>query len=149
MQKNLHTEIIINAPAASVWAVLTDFAAYPEWNSFITAISGSLAEGGRLNVCIQPQGGRAMRFKPRILACRAPHEMRWLGSLPLRGLFDGEHYFLLEALSEQQTRLIHGERFSGLLVGLVEASLDKHTLPAFEQMNRELKQRAEQQFQTA
>jgi uncharacterized membrane protein len=33
--KEIHTEIEINAPAEKVWRVLTDFAAYPEWNPFV------------------------------------------------------------------------------------------------------------------
>lgn len=149
MKKNICTEAVINAPIETVWSILTDFAAFPQWNSFITGISGSLAEGSCLNVCIEPAGGRAMRFKPRLLVYQAPQELRWLGSLPLRGLFDGEHFFRLEALSEHTTRLVHGENFSGILVRLMAGSLDKHTLPAFEKMNRELKQRAESFFQTA
>ena len=33
--KEIHTEIEINAPAEKIWKVLTDFAAYPEWNPFV------------------------------------------------------------------------------------------------------------------
>ena len=33
-------------------AVVTDFAAYPEWNPFIRRISGDLREGTRLEVRI-------------------------------------------------------------------------------------------------
>jgi uncharacterized protein YndB with AHSA1/START domain len=41
----LHTEIEINGPAERVWAVLTDFASYPEWNPFIRQVSGELNIG--------------------------------------------------------------------------------------------------------
>ncbi len=38
--KQLHTEIIVEAPAERVWELLTDFASYPQWNPFIRNISG-------------------------------------------------------------------------------------------------------------
>src|SRR5208337_3854746 len=39
--KEIHTEIEINAPAEKVWKVLTDFAAYPEWNPFVRCGAGA------------------------------------------------------------------------------------------------------------
>jgi uncharacterized membrane protein len=42
MSGSLRSQIAIGAPSARVWAVLTDFAAYPAWNPFIRAISGDL-----------------------------------------------------------------------------------------------------------
>ena len=38
--KELRSEIEIEAPTERVWGVLTDFAAYPEWNPFIRRVSG-------------------------------------------------------------------------------------------------------------
>jgi hypothetical protein len=43
--QELRREIEIDAPPERVWAVVTDFAAYPEWNPFIRRIRGELHEG--------------------------------------------------------------------------------------------------------
>jgi len=59
-----------------------------------------------------------MRFKPTILSVLRERQLRWLGHLFVAGIFDGEHYFLLEPHGACRTRLTHGEKFSGLLVGL-------------------------------
>ena len=45
MGRELNTQIDIDAPVERVWSVLTDFAAYPEWNPFILSAEGSLAVG--------------------------------------------------------------------------------------------------------
>lgn len=40
MAPSISTEIEIAAPPATIWAVLTDYERYPEWNPFLTKISG-------------------------------------------------------------------------------------------------------------
>lgn len=53
-KRRIKTEIDINAPAAKVWAVLTDFSNMPLWNPFMTAIAGRPMVGQRLTVTIRP-----------------------------------------------------------------------------------------------
>jgi uncharacterized membrane protein len=42
-ERRIETEIEINAPAARVWALLTDFDGMGSWNPFIKSVSGTLA----------------------------------------------------------------------------------------------------------
>lgn len=140
----LQTSIDIAASPTRVWSVLTDFAAYPLWNPFVRSIAGDLVPGAVLRVTVQPEGGKAMSFEPRLLTCQAERELRWKGQVLMPGLFDGEHYFQLAARAPAATLFTHGERFSGLLVPLVlRGTLKRATLAGFEAMNRALKQRAE------
>jgi hypothetical protein len=141
--RELRREIEIDAAAERVWAVVTDFAAYPEWNPFIRRISGELREGNRLEVRIEPPGGRAMTFKPTIRVVETNRELRWLGRLLLPGIIDGEHSLRIEPLDDGRSRFVQSERFTGLLVGLVKGTLAK-TETGFEQMNTALKARVEQ-----
>ena len=141
-EHRIETDIEIEAPPARVWAVLTDFPAMADWNPFIRSISGDLTPGGRLSIQVVPPGKSGMRFKPTVLSVEPERELRWLGRLVVPGLFDGEHYFLLSPLDGTRTRLIHGENFSGLLVGLFRANLAA-TEAGFEAMNTDLKRRAE------
>jgi hypothetical protein len=140
--RELRREIEIDAPPERVWAVLTDFAAYPEWNPFIRRISGEVREGARLEVLIEPPGARATTFKPTVRAVQANRELRWLGRLVLPGVFDGEHTLQIEPMDGDRSRFVQSERFSGLLVGLVKGTLAK-TEAGFEQMNVALKARVE------
>ena len=141
--KEIHTEIEINAPAERVWRVLTDFAAYPKWNPFIRRVDGDLIVGSRLHVNIQPSGGKGMSFRPTVLHAEPNRELRWLGHLWLPGLFDGEHSFSIEPLSDGRVRFVQRERFRGLLVPFLSKMLDGDTRRGFEEMNRALKLRAE------
>ena len=40
----------IDATPEKVWRVLADIANYPEWESGITAVEGTLVEGGRITI---------------------------------------------------------------------------------------------------
>ena len=139
----IETEITINASVAAVWDILMNFNNYPNWNPFIQSIKGEAKVGSRLEntICLKPN--QAQVFKPIIQVVNAQQEFRWLGSLWLKGLFDGEHYFKLEKLPNNQTRLIHGERFSGILSGLIMAMIRTDTQRGFEKMNQALKKEVE------
>jgi hypothetical protein len=141
--KELHTEIEIDAPAERVWRLLTDFASYPRWNPFIRTISGRPIPGERLEVRLEPPGGRGMTFKPEVLEAEPERTLRWLGHLMVPGLFDGEHSFTIEPLAEDRVRFVQREAFKGLLVPLFARSLEANTRRGFEQMNGALKERAE------
>ena len=140
--KNIQTEILINTDITKVWDVLINFESYPKWNPFITSISGEPKLGSRLTVSINPPGGNGMTFKPNILTLESNKEFRWKGKLGINGIFDGEHYFILEFLENNKTKFIHGEKFSGLLVPLVGKMLDK-TKKGFQLMNESIKNECE------
>jgi len=68
--------------------------------------------------------------------------LRSLGRLGLRGLFDADHLFIVEAPAVAESRFIQRERFTGALVPFVRRSLDRRTLPAFQAANAAIKDRA-------
>ncbi len=140
----IRTEIEIQAPVAEVWKALTDFAAYEQWNPFITEISGELRPGARLHVCLQlPEGGQ-QRFRPVVLRADPEQELRWRGKLLVGALFSGEHFFRLSAGSDANSvRLVHGEDFSGVLVPYLHRSITLATR-GFVYMNQALKRHLEQ-----
>lgn len=139
--KELKTEIIIEASQDKVWSVLMDFAAYPEWSSFIRSVEGEARVGARLKNTLR-LGASDQVFKPTVTRMEPGKVFEWIGSLPL-GLFKGRHYFMLESLGASQTKLIHGESFSGLLRGLIMKKVGEDTLRGFQAWNKALKERAE------
>lgn len=143
--KEIQTEIEIAAPAGKIWEILTDFASFHQWNPFMNTAQGKLKPGSRLQLHIQPPGGMGMTFKPTVLKAEPGRELRWLGHLLMPGLFDGEHYFLIEAQGDNDARFIQGERFTGVLVPLMGLmGLFPKTIRGFEEMNQALKARAEE-----
>jgi hypothetical protein len=144
MGKQLHATIGIDATPQRVWQILTDFAAYPDWNPFITRASGTASPSERLRLRMQPPGGRGATLRPTVLEADPGRRLRWLGHLLFPGLFDGDHSFIIEPLVDGRVRLTQQEQFRGILLPLAARSLDRHTLPGLQQLNQALKRRAEQ-----
>lgn len=140
---SISTEVEIAAPASVVWEELTEGGDYPEWNPFVTHMSGDLEVGNYLNVTIQSEGNAPMDFTPVVLAVDKGAEFRWAGKLGFRGVFDGEHYFILEETKRGTTILHHGENFTGLLAYPLIGLIGDDTKSGFVAMNQALKERAE------
>lgn len=137
----ISTAIDIDAPADTVWQVLTDFEQYPEWNPRMR-IDGEAIEGATLRVAPGPEAERMPTFHPQVRRSDG-RELRWLGHLLVRGLFDGEHRFLVEERDDDRSWLVQSEQFSGLLAGLIHRLTGEQTEAGFVAMNEALKRRAE------
>lgn len=74
--------------------------------------------GRWLVVYLAGRGGRGTTLRPIVLVAIPGEELRWIGRLGSRGLFDGVHSFLLNTNPDGTTRLTHNERFTGILVAL-------------------------------
>ena len=143
--KSIRTEIIINAPIATVWNTLLDFDNYTNWNPFIH-IKGEPQVGAQLENTLFLEGQKPQVFKPQVLEVETEKVFRWEGHLFVKGLFDGEHYFKLEAIDSSQTRLIHGENFKGILSGLILKMIGDATNKGFQKMNLALKYLCEKEL---
>lgn len=141
MKCTIETSILINAPAHRIREILSDTSRYSEWNPFVRSIAGGLSPGKKIRVELSPPGGGGMKFAPIVLRSDE-NEIRWRGKVLIPGIFDGEHYFRFEPISEEVTRFVHGEDFSGITVRFLKGALRK-TKHGFELMNLALKKRAE------
>lgn len=141
--RTIRSAIEIRAPLETVWRVLTDFSAYPDWNPHIRRVRGTPRAGARLTIHSRPPGGRAIVLRPVVVTWTPPTELRWRGTFLSRMLFSGEHGFRLEPLSDWSVRFIQDETFSGLLVPLYARLRLPKTRDGFARVNEALRERAE------
>ncbi len=127
----------IQASPDRIWSILTDAPAYPTWNSGVTNVEGSIADGEKITVHSEVAAGRAFPVK---VAMRAPYEMTWTGGMPL-GLFTGVRSFRL-APTDSGTKVTMREEYSGPLAGLMSRSIPD-LQPSFDMFVAGLKARAE------
>jgi hypothetical protein len=137
--KSFSSSIMIRARSETVWALLTDAAGYPQWNSTIAKIDGRIAAGERVTVHAKAAPGRA--FPLRVTEFVPPRRMVWTGGMPL-GLFTGTRSFTLTPGSNGEVAFAMREAFSGLLAPLITRSIPD-LQPAFDTFAADLKRRAE------
>lgn len=141
--RRVQSEITIDAAPERVWAVLTDFAAHPGWNPFITQIDGLPQVGRKLTLRARSPRGRGMTFRSTVGAVDPGRHLGLLGRLLVPGLFDTVHEFVLTPTADGRTHLLQSETFSGVLVALLGKAVQQASTVA-EQLNQALKTRVEQ-----
>ncbi len=82
-----------------------------------------------------------MNFTPTVLVSDESQELRWIGRLGFKGIFDGEHYFIMEETAEGTTLFRHGETFSGMLAYVLFPLIGEDTEAGFNALNEALKSR--------
>ena len=128
----------IHARAETIWSLLTDAAAFPRWNSTVTSIEGSIAEGERLAVKVPAAPGRV--FKPRVSRVEAGRSMLWSdGFAPM---FKGARTYTLTPNADGSTEFAMREELSGLMLPMIKGSLPDFG-PVFEAYAADLKRAAE------
>ena len=136
----LEASIEIQATPQQVWAVLTDNAAYPEWNPFIISSSGKIQAGATLTNVMHDASGNTT-FTPTVQVVEPGRELRWIGRVGPGGIFDGEHTFTITQIRPGVVRLTQREDFTGVAVPFYEHWLRADTLPMFGAMNAALAHR--------
>jgi hypothetical protein len=137
------TSVTIRARPETIWALLTDAAGYPLWNSTVEKIDGRIAAGEIVTVYAKTAAGRA--FPLRVTEFAPPQRMVWAGGMPL-GLFTGARTFTLTPTADGEVGFAMREEYSGLLAPLITRSIID-LQPAFDTFAADLKRRAESAVQ--
>ena len=96
------SSMIASSPE-TVWAVLTDGAAWPFWDSGVNGVDGRVRPGSKVTIRSQAAPGRA--FPVKVTDFDPPARLRFTGGMPL-GLFRGSG-------PSRCRRTVPGERRSG------------------------------------
>jgi uncharacterized protein YndB with AHSA1/START domain len=136
--KHYESTSAIAAGPADVWAVLTDGAGWPSWDSGVTAVEGRLAPGEKVKIRSEAAPGRA--FPVTVTAFDAPSRMQFSGGMPL-GLFRGVRTYTLTP-DGGGTLFRMREEYTGPMLGLIWRSMPD-LQGSFDQFAAGLKRRVE------
>ena len=132
------TSTIAASPQA-VWAVLSDGASWPSWDSGVDAVEGRIAMNETIKIRSQAAPGRA--FPVKVTRFDPPAHLRFSGGMPL-GLFRGVRTYEVSEEADGQVAFRMREEYSGPLLPLVWRSMPDLG-PSFERFASGLKQRVE------
>lgn len=138
---NIVTSIEIDAPHTVVWAVLTDFAALPEWSSGLQGLEGEFREGGDVTATFR-MFGRDRKFAHVLTFFEEGAQFGW--SDRATGLFTDRHVYRVEPLLNGRSRFIQSDQPQGGALRVMGGQVGRQTVTLYQAFNRELKARAEQ-----
>jgi hypothetical protein len=130
--------IDIHAAPDRIWALLTDAADFPRWNSTVSRIRGSIKAGEKLALEVPAAPGRT--FKPKVTDLEPARRMVW--SDGMAPMFKGVRTFTLEPRGDGTTTFTMEEVFSGVMLPVIKGSLPDFGL-SFEAYAQDLKREAE------
>jgi hypothetical protein len=118
----------IEAPKPEIWAVLTDFDTYDEWNPVFTSASGEAVVGSSLDLELTLPGHDPEELDAEVLVVNGDHKLRWQDRLVAPGVRDWEYEFLLEPIEPGRIEVIQVLRAEGLLAPFVDEDAAREAL---------------------
>ena len=114
------TRVGVNIAASpeAVWAVLTEASAYPEWNSTIVSLDGTIAQGEEIELKVKLDPKRT--FKLEVSTFDAPTRMVWEDG---NAMFRGVRTFTLTAREDGTTDVTMAEVMTGSMMGMIAKKL--------------------------
>ncbi len=130
-------EVKVRASAESVWRLLTNARAYPNWNSTIRSVEGEIRDGQRITLSVP---GTERRFTPVVSGVVPNKRMTWTGGFS--PIFRGVRTFELRESPDGSTTFSMTEHFSGVALLFVSRLLPDFR-PIFVRFANDLKSEAE------
>jgi len=138
------TTFRINAPKEVVWAVLTDFKRYRDWNPSLPSIDGDLRVGSIISLTLAMPGRPSTKVKARLLEVVPKRRLTWHGNAGADWLFAGDREFLIDDTDGSAVSLTHVENVRGALFPLFRLIMGHAIQRHHDELNTALKQRAEE-----
>ena len=129
----------IAATPEKVWGILVQGAEWPNWDSGVASVDGTIAPGKKLKIQSKVAPGRT--FPVKVTKFAGPGNLEFTGGMPL-GLFKGVRTYTLTADKSGGTLFTMREEYTGPLAGSIGKSIPDLN-PSFRQFASGLKARVE------
>ena len=133
----------INAPKDTVWNVITNTVAYPEWNPFVPSCKSSFVVGSSIVMKVRLLPSLTITQKETIQQNRPGEFLAYGINIPL-SILSSTRQQILTAIDEKTTRYESVFILKGALSPVVAALLEKSLTKGFSDMTDGLVARAEQ-----
>lgn len=132
----------IDAPAARVWAVLTDFPRYADWNPFTPELAAELRPDGPVRL-VADMGFKKFVQRGHVVAVEPNQTLRWhIFPMP-RWLAWADRVQTIEAVGDGRCIYRSEDRMHGPFAWLITAMMRRSVTKGFQAAGAALKRRVE------
>jgi uncharacterized protein YndB with AHSA1/START domain len=136
------TEIALQGPSERVWSILTDFAAYPEWNRLMKAVRGQAAPDAPLEVDLQYWGKPVQTVAGVITGFMPPKYLSWTYAHKLGAWFlASEHVMRLKEKDDGRVIFFQEVYHTGLGLRFRRRDVEHYVRLSLDKLNDDLKHR--------
>ena len=136
------TEIALQGPSERVWSILTDFAAYPEWNRLMKAVRGQAAPDAKLEVDLQYWGKPVQTVTGVITGIMPPKYLSWTYAHKLGAWFlASEHVLRLKEKEDGRVIFFQEVYHTGLGLRFRRRDVEHYVRLSLDKLNDDLRHR--------
>ena len=147
MTLRIEHRIGINAPAETIWEIVSDIPSWAAWNPLYPQAAGVIRIGETLRLTQALPGQKPEAITPRVLDWVPYEQLHWVNSAG-GGLVKSIRYIEIEKLDEDSCIFSNGELFSGLIGEFVAKRMRHPLRGGFAAMSEALKVKAEALYAT-
>ncbi len=143
----IHTDIVIDAPPAVVWSVLTGTANYGNRAACLVGIKGEIKDGSKITVDFQLDASKKnLTTLDHTITVVDGAQFHWTEKGP--GGIRDNHHFQVEPQEDGTTRFVQSDEIMGGITFLMGGRLAKMYVDGYKAFNRGLKAEAERRAQS-
>ena len=135
-------KVTINAPAAFVWEVLTDFENYPAWNPFTPEARTTLELGSPANLLVR-MWPRHQKITETVRAVEPPHLLSWQKAFSHKSVLFAVREQRIETHSKVSSTYHNLDILTGLIAPIIGPLFNSYMKKGFEDVGVAVKQRVE------
>jgi hypothetical protein len=118
----------VDASKPEVWAVLTNFDDYDQWNPVITSAAGEPVVGAELDLELTLPGHDPEELDAEVLIVRGDRKLRWQDRLVVPGVRDFEYEFIIQPVEPGRVVVVQLLRSEGLLAPFTDEEAGREAL---------------------
>ena len=118
----------VEASKPEVWAVLTNFDDYDQWNPVITSAAGEPVVGAELDLELTLPGHDPEELDAEVLLVRGDRKLRWQDRLVVPGVRDFEYEFIIQPVEPGRVVVVQLLRSEGLLAPFTDEEAGREAL---------------------
>lgn len=142
-QATIYTDVVINAPAGTVWATLNNFDKIADWSSSFKGLFGDIRQGGSVIAKFDLGTGEVVDVAHDSLIYQEGVLFGWSDEITIfPGLVDN-HRYRVEAISECQSRFIQTDQLTGTTATTTPIDLANLIIGQYKTFNQELRAEVE------
>jgi hypothetical protein len=115
--------VVVDAPRAAIWSLLTEFDRYDEWNPYITRARGDASVGSTIELGFREAGDDTE--VGTVLIVNPFRKIEWRTRVVAPGVLDREQIFRVLPLEAGQWEVVQEVRIEGVLAPFVDFDDDR------------------------